>query len=180
MSDGELSECSVTSEEDFSDDSKVSEHRNITRSEGTPLFQNCAINSEDFNTAFLSLVQRHNLTYSSQGDILKLLSIVLPSPSNIPSSVHVLYKSFSNYAEDTVLRHFCDNCTCYLEAGSSCEQEECAKASQGVFVRIPLSMQLKERFDVMFINCCVTYMYTFTWALNCENINLTCWWSMNP
>ena len=169
VSDSDLSEhVTVTedddsSEDDFSEDSSdgmisVSAIRSITtdtRSEGTPLFQGSASKSEDFNTAFLSLAQRHNLTYSSQGDILKLLSIVLPSPSNIPSSAHVLYKKFTNYKDDTVLQHFCDNCTCPLEPASSCKQQECAKASRGVFVRIPLSMQLKERFDGMFMHCCV-------------------------
>ena len=164
VSDGELSALVTASEDDFSEGSSdedmtsVSERGSIatgTQSEGTPLFQESAVKSEDFNTAFLSLVQRHNLTYSSQGDILKLLSIVLPSPSNIPSSAHVLYKKFTNYKDDTVVQHFCDNCTCLLEPGSSCKQQKCAKASCGVFVRIPLSMQLKERFDGMFMHFCV-------------------------
>ena len=118
VSDGELSEH--VSEEDFSEDDfsdyssdtmiSVSEQSSVTtgtQSEGSPLFPESVIRSEDFNTAFLSLVQRHNLTYSSQSDILKLLSIVLPSsPSNIPSSAHVLYKKFTNYKDDTILQHF--------------------------------------------------------------------------
>ena len=120
ISDGELSALVTASEDDFSEGSSdedmtsVSDRGSIatgTQSEGTPLFQESSVKSEDFNTAFLSLVQRHNLTYSSQGDILKLLSIVLPSPSNIPSSAHVLYKKFTNYKDDTVVQHFCDNCT---------------------------------------------------------------------
>ena len=133
-----------------SSDSDMGERRSVAidrQSQSRALFQESAVGSDDFNTAFLSLAQRHNLTYSSQGDILKLLSIVLPSPSNIPSSAHVLYKKYSNYKEDTILQHFCDGCMCPLEPGSSCKQQKCAKASRGVFVRIPLSMQLKERFD---------------------------------
>ena len=149
-----------SSEGDFSkDDCSSNEDMIAVRSVATgthgPLFQDSAVQSDDFNTAFLSLAQRHNLTYSSQGDILKLLSIVLPSPSYIPSSAHVLYKKYSNYKEDTVVQHFCDNCTCPLEPGSSCKQQKCAKASRGVFVRIPLRMQLKERFDGMFMRCFV-------------------------
>ena len=151
------------SSEDSSEDSSdgmvsVSEARSVTigtESQGTPLYQGSAISSGDFNTAFLSLVQRHNLTYSSQGDILKLLSIVIPSPSSVPSSAYMLYKKFTNYKDDTVLQHICDNCASPLEPGLSCKQQGCADASHGVFVRIPLSMQLKERFDGMFMLCCV-------------------------
>ena len=76
-----------------------------------PLYPSSCITEGDFNTIFLSLVQRHNLTYASQSDILKLFSMLLPSPGRIPSSSHVLIGKFVNFAEDTIVQHFCGACT---------------------------------------------------------------------
>lgn len=114
-----------------------------------PLFPQSRVTTGDFNLAFMSLIQRHNLTYASQTDILRLLSIVLPSPSNIPSSARMLTNKFVGYKSDTVIRHFCGCCTCPLDSGSSCTKQRCIQAQQqhAVFVQVPLSMQLKERFE---------------------------------
>ena len=76
---------------------------------GVPLYPDSCITEDGFNTVFLSLVQRHNLTYASQSDVLKLFSILLPSPSKVPSS-HVLISKFVNFEEDTIVQHFCGSC----------------------------------------------------------------------
>ena len=89
------------------------------------LFPQSRVTTGDFNLALMSLIQRHNLTYASQTDILRLLSIVLPSPSNIPSSARMLINKFASYKSDTVVRHFCGCCTCPLDSGSSCAKQRC-------------------------------------------------------
>ena len=115
---------------------------------GVPLYPDSCITEDGFNTVFLSLVQRHNLTYASQSDILKLFSILLPSPSKVPSS-HVLISKFVNFKEDTIVQHFCGSCAQPIESGTTCDQQHCIRAQlpHAVFVRIPLHMQLKERFE---------------------------------
>lgn len=51
----------------------------VPQSSAVPLFPESQVTTDDFNVAFMSVLQRHNLTYASQTDILKLLSIVLPA-----------------------------------------------------------------------------------------------------
>lgn len=166
ISDGnQLSEdLSSGGVDSFSDESmrpihEPSSSANIGKDDDIPLFHEPGIKNNDFNTAFMSLVQRHNLTYSSQSDILKLLSIVLPSPNNVLSSAHVLTNKFVSYKEDTVIHHFCGNCTSPLQPGTSCERQQCigAQGPHGIFVRIPLSLQLRERFEGTFMHA--VYMY---------------------
>ena len=44
----------------------------------SPLFPQADISTEAFEVAFMSLVQRHNLTYACQSDILKLFRLLHP------------------------------------------------------------------------------------------------------
>ena len=119
-------------------------------STGVPLYPDSSITGNGFNTLFLSLVQRHNLTYASQSDLLKFFSILLPSPSRVPCSSHMLISKFVNFKEDTIVQHFCGFCTHPIKSGSSsCEQQQCieARLPRAMFVRIPLCMQLRKRFE---------------------------------
>ena len=77
----------------------------------TPLFPESHISAVDFNIALMSVVQRHNLTYSSQTDILKLMSMVLPTPNAVPSSSNMLRSKFTNLTSETVVQHFCGSCS---------------------------------------------------------------------
>ena len=93
-----LSECSELVSDNLSDDSSEedcfehfqSESIDSTRACGVPLYPESSIRDDSFNAVFLSLVQRHNLTYACQSDLLKLFTILLPLPSRIP--VHRLQK----------------------------------------------------------------------------------------
>ena len=118
-------------------------------SEGVPLFPESRVTSEEFRLAFLSLTQRHNLTYASQTDILKLLTIVLPAPSDMPSSASMLTSKLVRYKTETKIQRFCGCCTCPLDPGFTCEKRQCIRAQeqQAVFVQIPLSSQLREHFE---------------------------------
>ena len=116
----------------------------------TPLFPQANVTTDGFEVAFMSLVQRHNLTYACQSDLLTLFSIVLPSPSMVPSSSHMLISKFINYGKDTVTKRYCGSCLSVLQPGTPCATSQCS--NQGgmpgaVFVRVSLAMQLKERFD---------------------------------
>lgn len=137
LTDTDLSESECATAEPKTFDSSV------------PLYPESSITDVDFNTVFLSFAQRHNLTYSSQSDLLKLLSLLLPSPSRIPSSSSVLIGKYVNLKEDAIIQHYCGVCSNPIDCGSSCGQQQCAKAQlpRAVFIRVPLSMQLKERFE---------------------------------
>lgn len=87
------------------------------------------------------------MTYASQGDILKLISLILPTPNDVPSA-HILKHKFVNYRTETFAQHFCGCCSEPLLPGATCIASPCSGAKQqSVFVRIPLSMQIAERFE---------------------------------
>ena len=127
-----------------------SENEHSEHHVSTPLFPQAHVTTEGFDVAFMSFVQRHNLTYASQSDLLKLFSIVLPSPSMVPSSSHVLISKFVNYKKDSVTQHYCGSCLSVLQAGTPCGNSQCSNQGRiqgAVFVRVSLTMQLKERFE---------------------------------
>ena len=57
-----------------------------------PLYPQAHVSSEEFDGAFMTFVQRHNLNYACQRDLLKVFSIILPSPS----SVHICLPTISS------------------------------------------------------------------------------------
>ena len=80
-----------------------------------------------------------------KNDILKLFSILLPSPAGVPPLAYVFK---SNFEKDTVVKQFRGSCIRLLERATSCTQQRCIEAQlpRAVFVQIPLSMQ---RFEGM-------------------------------
>lgn len=100
-----------------------------------PLFLDSEIGTHEFHVAFMSLCQHHNLTYSSQSDILKLISMVIPTPNNVLSSAHVLRSRCVKNEEETVVHHFCGHCMDPIQ-GLKCTKAGCvtAMAPQATFV----------------------------------------------
>ena len=148
------SDTSLTNESELISDEELSESECETAElkkydSGAPLYPNSAITDDNFSTVFLSLAQRHNLTYASQSDLLKMLSLLLPSPSTISSSSHMLLSKYVSLKVDTIVQHYCGSCSTPIESGYSCGQPQCTRAQlpRGIFIRIPLTMQLKERFE---------------------------------
>ena len=124
----------------------------LQHQDAVSLFPQAHISTEEFEVAFISLVQRHNLTYATQSDPLKLFSIVLPFPSKVPSSSYVLISKFIDYRKDTDTQHYCSSCMSVLQPGLSCVSSHCSNKGGicAVFVRVSLAMQLKERFQGKF------------------------------
>ena len=148
--DGELSSedmgYSLSDSESVNSEQDINEEPLDT---GIPLFPQSHISSVDFNIAFMS---RHNLTYSSQTDILGLLSMVLPTPNTVPSSSAVLITKFANFISEVIVQHYCGSCTSIIDTGSSCMRPLCSRVQKpyAVFIRIPLTAQLTERFQGTF------------------------------
>lgn len=124
------------------------EETSLLPNDGIPLFPGSHIPSTHFSISLMSFVQRHNLTYACENDLLHLLSIILPSPSNIPSSASSFRSHFVNLS-DVVTQRFCGSCSSLLDPHSSCTTPSCvaSQAQQSVFWRIPLGVQLVERFQ---------------------------------
>lgn len=85
--DDDITGVSTESGDDRSGISECSDDESeVPQSSAVPLFPESRDTTDEFNVAFMSVLRWHNLTYASQTDILKLLLIVLPAPSHVPSS----------------------------------------------------------------------------------------------
>ena len=125
-----------------------------------PLFENSRISSHHFRVMFMSIAQKHNLTISSQSDILRFLNLTMPAPNRVPSSFRTVETGFVNYKAETIIHRYCGKCLGLLTCpGSSCSKEACALSTMqqdAVFVELPLANQLKERFEgESSLNICV-------------------------
>ena len=132
--------------------SSLDMRENVSLYDGPPLFPGSLIPSSHFNIVFMSLVQRHNLTYACETDILQLLSMILPIPNNIPSSSSTFTHQFADLKSDVIIQHFCGCCSTPLDQESSCSRPNCTmfRGRQSVFIRIPLASQIIERFQGIF------------------------------
>ncbi len=147
----------ITSEDESSSSSELSELEASVSFPKTaphaqpPLFQESRVSVYDFNVAFMMVAQRHNLTYASQSDLLKLTSMIIPVPNLVPSSSSVLRSKFVKYKEDTIVHHYCGHCTVPLMPGQKCAKQECIDTMEptSTFVELPLDLQIKEKFQGM-------------------------------
>ena len=149
----------ILSEED---DEKTDDESNSLSSEdgasvfkpelSPPLFQNSNINSHDFKVLFMSSAQKHNLTISSQSDILRFLNLTMLPPNQVPSSFYAMASDFVHFKAETIRHRYCGRCLNLLATGP-CPKEECALSMErdAVFVELPLENQLKERFQGMLL-----------------------------
>ena len=108
------------------------------------LFAGSSINSRGFDVSFMSLAQRHNLTYACQDDILKLFAYALPHPNYVPSSSYGMRTKFVKFKTETMLLFYCGYCLSPLTEGSPCCSE--AVQDRAVFIKLSLAKQLQERF----------------------------------
>ena len=155
---GVLTDSDVSISEGVESDDEQEESSPIHHA--VPLYPQAHVSSEDFDVAFMTFVQRHNLNYACQRDLLKLFSIILPSPSSVSSSSYMLTNNFFKYEEDVVTQHYCGSCMSLLRQSLSCTNPHCNQKGlqRAVFVRLSLTKQLEERFEGKLYTVCITYL----------------------
>ena len=136
------------------------------------LYQGSPVAADEFIVGLMLLCQRHNLTYSCQNDILRLMSMMHPSPNRVPRSSHLLLKHFVNLKEECSIQHFCGTCLSPTPcANSSCSLSE----PNAVFIQVPLVQQLKERMQgaviTVYVHVCVIHLYTYSVHVLCGGRN---------
>ena len=129
---------------DCSLDERVLDESDSTR---RVLFPAVQFSNHEFSVALLSIFQKHSLTYSAVEDLLKLFHCVLPTPSTLPTSQHMLFKEFISYDTNTILHRCCGSC-CQLLSSGKCSRRECQASNikEATFVEVIIDPQLKERF----------------------------------
>lgn len=125
-------------------------HSRIITDGPVNLFSGSKISAQHFNVALLSIMLKHNMTYSCVLDQLKLLSCSLPSPNAVPPTLFKLMNKFVQYNKCIEIHTCCSYCTRSLSVseGSSCEQAECISAGslKSTFIEVSLEKQLQILF----------------------------------
>ena len=93
------------------------------------LYPGSMLSNRDFSLGLLSIIHKHNLTYSCVNDLLQFLVTVLPHPSCIPRSNRALIKEFIDYKSSTIVHSCCGYCSKLLGSSSLCSKNECQAAS---------------------------------------------------
>ena len=145
-SDDDCDSWSSLFDESDEDDNSVATVGSSLRKE---LYPRSTLSNQDFNLGLLSIIQKHNLTYSCVDDLLQFLVTVLPHPSCIPRSNRALIKEFIDCKSSTIVHSCCGYCSKLLGSSSLCSKSECQATSlpNAKFVEVPLDGQLKERFS---------------------------------
>ena len=118
-------------------------------SSSVKLFRGSLVTEEDAIVALMSLACRHRLTYACIGDVLKLVSSLLPVPNGLSVSLHTLLGRFVNFTTETVVRKFCGNCLVSLHDILRCTKPKCMSVRQpdATFIEIPLQTQIAEKMQ---------------------------------
>lgn len=123
------------------------------------------MSKQECSLAILAIASKHNMSYASVKDILKLFSHVLPPDSSAPS-YHLLMKELIDFDEYITIHHCCGFCTRLLSLGSRCLQAEClsAKLPDSTFIEVQVAKQLEVLFSGMMhyvCNCCIAAFCIF-------------------
>lgn len=78
----------------------------------TPIHAYTAITVAQAVLVIKAFSVRHCLSQTAVGDLLSLLSILLPIPSNLPTSYHLFSKLFSDPSEAVSIHYYCKNVDC--------------------------------------------------------------------
>lgn len=129
-----------------------------------PLFSGSLVDANQFEVTLMSLIQKHNLTYSCQDGIIKMLSVILPSPSKIPSSSYILRGKFVNLHEQCMVYYLCSHCFIPLSSSTTrCNSAGCVtlpQQSPSQYIHISFSRQLKDRYQGTCMCCIGVYFCT--------------------
>lgn len=111
-----------------------------------PLFEGSPISTSANNVLVMEYSMKHNLTNEGLADLLKLQSLLLPTPNNCPRSTHLLRKLFDKYQSFTRSTHyFCNNCFAQVD---TCTNLECPKCNVKLancissFIQIPMEQKI--------------------------------------
>ena len=138
---------SLSYSEDDSDQSSSNADGYICNLPTEPLFPNSVFTEYQFNVSMASVAQRHNMSYSCMTDVLRLISLYLPSPNSAPQSAKTLLSQFV----DTKRLPVSQMLWCLYAIAKSmetCDQDTCKTEDvpNSKFVEVPLDRQLQQRF----------------------------------
>jgi len=114
-----------------------------------PLFEGATISQSNFKGAFLSLMQRHNLSSKATDSILRLIKLTLQKGNNCPSSTYKLDESLKDIGYNYVKHITCCSCQRPLE-NDVCIDDNCCQHgtysvgdASSIFYVIQLEQELK-------------------------------------
>lgn len=161
-------EMTITREYEFSDKTDLEEEEDTSSLDRdsadelgvNELFAGATVSNEEFSIAMLTLFQKHNLTYSTMTDVLKLFTQILPSPNAVPPTNFVLMNKFMDYKANIATHRCCGHCTSLLPADGFCSQMESqsyVNIKEFSFIQLHLDKQLNRFFSGSY-----TYVHAYT------------------
>ena len=118
------------------DHSLVSDPISTPIGESSPsLFPGASVVAHQFHVVMASTALRHNLTYSCQTDILKLIATILPSPNHVTSASRSLTRKFIQYEQQSVVHRCCGTCMRLLPEGRGVGTGPAGPAAAGPIFR---------------------------------------------
>lgn len=152
--------CSDTSSDSWTSDSsdedednhEVGDQSNYLTS---PLYDGASIRVVDSYLLLFQFSLHHSLSGVGFEDLIKLVSVHLPSTSNYTGlSTHTLEKYFAEQLNiKPQLKLYCDHCLRLFEDGGKCPND----CDHGVkhFIYVPITNQLKSKLEGTVINSCI-------------------------
>ncbi len=102
-----------------------------------PLYPGAVVTICGAHCAIMSYAVNNKLPYSAIGNLLKLLHLLCPASSQLPSSYYKLRKFFQSFTSSYKKQRKCAECE------ESSRSEQSCHGRDGYFIQIPVEKALK-------------------------------------
>ena len=149
VSESEFDTDSETEDEEMasSSDSELQELDDVEHdgSELTPLYDGARISVIDSYILMLQYALKHSLTKKAFEELIKLISVHLPTDTNMPKSIYQLKNFFMQIFPEVVATpyQYCKVCHELLTDMRKICSSGCQSAKIGEFIYVPVGPQLK-------------------------------------
>ena len=128
------------------------------------VFNGCPLTPSASNLLILQYSARHNLTQEAVSDLLKLLSIHLPTPNTIPKSLYCFQKKFPSLQYNLKLHYYCSSCLQQVDKKDVviCPNAQCRQSLQNyralsTFFELPIETQIASLMGRKYIYSDILY-----------------------
>ena len=133
----------------WGDESNQSEAEEVV---DEPLYENAPITLGQCLLLIMSVVIGNNLTSVAIGNLLKLLSMILPIGSRLPRTKYPLDKYFNGFRQGLEYKFFCPSCKTLIKTSDSLKCTICDEEYErqqllekgNFFLYLPIEKQLKD------------------------------------
>lgn len=114
-----------------------------------PLYEHADISVFVSYLLIFLFATKHSLSTRAVGELLQLLSVMLPKGANLPKTVYALKQFFVKLFPDlrSSIHYYCTCCHVIVPVGKVCRRPECVGYKTSEFISVPLQAQLKRKLE---------------------------------